>query len=102
MRGAELTMTKPQTTAAYGVIERDLANVAAERVETAIFSVMQLSEDPQTKFIIAIHAMTTAIGIATGVYRALNDEPEADTYELAKYILDLACRHATEEKEQGE
>lgn len=102
MRGAELTMTKPQTTAAYGVIERDLANTASERVSTAMFSMMQLTDDPQTKFVIAVHAMTTAIGITSAVYHALHDVPEAEPFDLAKTILDLARRTATEEKEQGE
>ena len=95
-------MTRLHKPAAYGVIERDLANTAAERVSTAMHSMMQLTDDPQTKFVIAVHAMTTAIGITCGVYQALNDARDADPFELAKTILDLARSAQTEEKEQGE
>lgn len=94
-------MTKPQKTVAYGVIERDLANTAAERVSTAMHSMMQLTDDPQTKFVIAVHAMTTAIGITCGIYQALNDAPDADPFELAKTILDLARSAQTEEQQEA-
>ena len=87
--------------AAYGVIEHDLANTASERVSTAIYSMLQLADDPQTKFIIAAHAMSTAIGITARVYQVLDNAPEADPYELAKTILDLARTTASAEKEQS-
>lgn len=94
-------MEQPEEITPFGAIEHDLANTASERVSAAIYSVLQLVDDQQAKFCVAVCAMNTAIGITAGVFKALKNAPEADPFELAKTILDIARSTAEAQKEQG-
>lgn len=76
----------------YGTIERDLCVLAARRSSDALYSVMQLSDDPRVKFEIAVSAMGQMIAAASGIYATLHGLELGDGLkkELAIAVIDLA------------
>lgn len=81
----ELPMTEGME---YDQITRDLARLAADRVNSAIHSVLQLCDCPDQAVQVAIMAAGTAIGNATGALSAKYG-PEIGQAEATAMLFDL-------------
>lgn len=83
-------MSKQPKTMPYGPLERDLCNLARERVKDAILSVMQLAETKETKFLITLVSVQQAVAMSAGAYSAVYVGRQDDPFEVAKLVLQLA------------
>lgn len=74
----------------YGEVERDLCNIARQRVADAINSVIQLADTKEQAFIITLHAMSQAVAMCAGTYSAAYVGCKEDPFDMAKVVLDIA------------
>jgi len=73
-----------------GPVERDLMRLTMDRVGAAVRSAMQLTDDDEVKFYIALGAAVATMGTAAGTYKAVYEpDSKGDPHEFAEVILHL-------------
>lgn len=74
-------------------ISRDLRNLAADRVMSALTTVEQLADTPKEKLEIAIVSLAAIIGHTAGIYAALQGVPVTVDFQrqFSHAVIDLAA-----------
>lgn len=80
----------------YGPIERDLSRLAADRVQVALHSVLQLTDDPGQRYMITMMVHGEVLGALTAAFELYHEVGlgTVNRWDMARAMIDVLAEGA--------